>query len=273
MGNEVIYLCPFCTDHKGHLYVNYDKNVFNCFKCGMRGKLADIPLEKWESLQVVRSIEDAELPAIESTELPGYRLDTYEGVMRDVPLQYLRSRNVSFADVCRYGLRYSPDIGAIWFPIYSVPGSGIPLWWQAKIIGDGYMSQKTKLINFTLFRTFGIPYLTKPKELVILTEGVFDALSVSRVLPAVAGFGKNIPNGRLEMLRHLADNVCVLLDKDAESEGVETTLRLRSLGIRAWKGDSSKLNKDPGDSTPGQIWDAVMATQPFGDERTVHYLD
>lgn len=37
-NNDIIYTCPQCDDKSGHLYVNYDKGYFHCFKCGLSGK-------------------------------------------------------------------------------------------------------------------------------------------------------------------------------------------------------------------------------------------
>lgn len=39
-GDNVIYRCPQCERHtgSGHLYVNYKKNVYNCFKCSLSGR-------------------------------------------------------------------------------------------------------------------------------------------------------------------------------------------------------------------------------------------
>ena len=37
-GNDTIYCCPNCDDKSGHLYVNYDKGYYNCFKCSLSGK-------------------------------------------------------------------------------------------------------------------------------------------------------------------------------------------------------------------------------------------
>lgn len=38
-GNDLIYRCPRCEGDtgSGHLYVNYQKNKFHCFKCGFKG--------------------------------------------------------------------------------------------------------------------------------------------------------------------------------------------------------------------------------------------
>lgn len=33
-GKDVIYVCPHCDDKSGHLYIDYDRGYYNCFKCG-----------------------------------------------------------------------------------------------------------------------------------------------------------------------------------------------------------------------------------------------
>ena len=37
-NDDIIYLCPQCDDKSGHLYVNYNKGYFHCFKCNLSGK-------------------------------------------------------------------------------------------------------------------------------------------------------------------------------------------------------------------------------------------
>lgn len=38
--NDVIYRCPFCESSRGsgHLYINYDKNMYHCYKCDIGGR-------------------------------------------------------------------------------------------------------------------------------------------------------------------------------------------------------------------------------------------
>lgn len=36
-GGEYRTDCPFCNDKKGHLYINPEKNVFHCMRCGAEG--------------------------------------------------------------------------------------------------------------------------------------------------------------------------------------------------------------------------------------------
>lgn len=35
--DEIRYNCPFCGDRGYHLYLNREKNAFNCYKCGKSG--------------------------------------------------------------------------------------------------------------------------------------------------------------------------------------------------------------------------------------------
>lgn len=39
-GKDYIYRCPFCegSTGSGHLYINYDKNVYHCYKCDVGGR-------------------------------------------------------------------------------------------------------------------------------------------------------------------------------------------------------------------------------------------
>lgn len=39
-GNDIIYVCPNprCDDVSGHLWVNYEKHKFHCWKCGFKGR-------------------------------------------------------------------------------------------------------------------------------------------------------------------------------------------------------------------------------------------
>lgn len=45
-GNDIIYLCPQCDDTSGHLYINYDKGYYHCFKCNLSGKRLESLLKK-----------------------------------------------------------------------------------------------------------------------------------------------------------------------------------------------------------------------------------
>lgn len=37
--------CPFCRDTKKHMYVNFDKKVYNCFRCGAGGMILNLLAE------------------------------------------------------------------------------------------------------------------------------------------------------------------------------------------------------------------------------------
>ena len=41
-SNDIIYRCPLCDDSSGHLYVDYDKEYWHCFKCDAGGKIASL---------------------------------------------------------------------------------------------------------------------------------------------------------------------------------------------------------------------------------------
>ncbi len=46
-GNEYQADCPACGDTKKHLYVNLEKRVFYCHKCGFSGRIDDPGIKAW----------------------------------------------------------------------------------------------------------------------------------------------------------------------------------------------------------------------------------
>lgn len=45
-GDELRGDCPFCNDHKGHLYINPIKGVFYCQRCAAAGKITEEIIQK-----------------------------------------------------------------------------------------------------------------------------------------------------------------------------------------------------------------------------------
>lgn len=68
-SNDTIYLCPECDDKSGHMYVNYDKNYWHCFRCGIGGKRLEsllrlLRLEVNYNYEKLYSEQDKELDSI-----------------------------------------------------------------------------------------------------------------------------------------------------------------------------------------------------------------
>lgn len=254
--SEVVYICPFCAlsprtnsspDKTGHLYVNTRDNVYHCFRCGAGGPVSDLCLSRME---LKHEFED-NLPSLVHQHAPGKLIHELTGLTRTIPLRYLCDiRGLTLEEVSKHGIRYNTGENKLFFPIYGIPG-GEPLWYQSKAIAGGnYQTPKgNPFASCTLFRTWGVPLCVgRAKKTVVLTEGVFDAIRVGRVRPAVAAFGKNIPENRIKALTRLAESVIVLLDSDTKHLSQELVFRIRTMGTPAVMGDITRLNGDPGDT-------------------------
>lgn len=253
--SEVVYTCPFCVlsprtnyspDKKGHLYVNTRDNVYHCFRCGAGGLVSSLHLT---GMEIKHEFSDS-LPSLVHQTTPGKLIHEITGLTRSIPIRYLCDiRGLTLEEVSRYGIRYSTAENKLFFPVYGIPG-GEPLWYQSKSIAGGdYRTPKgNPFVACTLFRTWGSPLVSGQRPTVVLTEGVFDAIKVGRIRPAVAAFGKNIPENRIKVLTKLARFVIVLLDSDTKHLSQELVFRIRAEGTPAVMGDITRLNGDPGDT-------------------------
>lgn len=183
-GSEVTYLCPFdeCAGKRRRtLYVNLQKGVFICHRCGQTGK-----------------IEESIVPLPErSPNHPRPAREVAEGVWRCklgqvVPLAYsngatyLRMRGIPASFAHQSGVRYSPDFfnaPAVLFPLYDdrhklvgAQGRRITAVAEPKALTIG----KVSLGVFATLNAFDTGTL-------VIVEGPIDALSLACVgISAVA---------------------------------------------------------------------------------------
>jgi len=89
-GDEHIHTCPFC-DKPGHMYVNYAKGVYNCYRCGGDDPDGRGPIEKLAELLGV-TVETDELGTDQDVFDPSLSQNLSavyvagEGVLDQVPL-------------------------------------------------------------------------------------------------------------------------------------------------------------------------------------------
>lgn len=233
-GEDIIYRCPVCEGEigSGHLYVNYRKGYFHCFKCDLAGKrinkllrilhidtnysYIDLYCERDVELDKILTLGDTQ----ESSEtLVDYSTDlevlTAYYLHHVVPLSqraydYLLGRGltpyvIERLCICEGISRFGEDI--------VIKGKSI----QGRDYSGRIMVPSLRrdgLISFYVARDYiggkAAKYLNPPKELVassediwnldmvasdsvIICEGVFTAISASPVkLNAVATYGKSI---------------------------------------------------------------------------------
>ena len=231
-NDDIIYLCPQCDDKSGHLYVNYNKGYFHCFKCNLSGKrleglLKILHIEIGYDYNKLYSEYNKELDNIiysketvaSESKVVDYSTDlevlTEYYIQHTKPLsyvayQYLLNRKLSPDLISKLGMREGVNR---YGEIININGKDY--------IGRDYSGRvlvpslrKDGSISFYVARDYigdkPAKYLNPPKQLgaasedvwnldmvesdsVIICEGVFTAIAASPYkLNSVATYGKSI---------------------------------------------------------------------------------
>lgn len=231
MGNDVIYLCPKCDDKSGHLYIDYNKNYWHCFRCGIGGKriegllkMLDISLD-YDYSKLYDEREDS-LSAIlkMKSKSPVARVVDYSNDLRVLTEYYYQHTmclsNTAYSYLLDRGL--NPTIISKLSISEGMNRFGEKIVINNKeYIGRDYSGRimipsrrRDGLISFYVGRDYTgtkePKYLNPPKELgaasedvwnldiidsdsVIICEGVFTAIHASPIkFNAVATYGKSI---------------------------------------------------------------------------------
>lgn len=249
-GSQLFFNCPFHEDDNGHLGVNVAKGVYHCFKCNSSGKIKELeaPLTDFK-----KKVEDFLYGRPEEKEgqkvlvtLPEDYQKIHSG--SGLPYRYLRDRGISEDEIRKYKMGYCSSgffAERIIIPIYM---ENILKYF----VGRTYTNRAPKYLNTpvpkdsTIFKTF-----SGRVDKAIICEGVFDAISIGRVFPAISILGK-VLNGSQQIMSIVGATrqAFVMLDSDAEKDGFLAASLLnyyiptQVMFIKA---------KDPGSMTPKEI--------------------
>lgn len=229
--------CPFCDartgkpDRKRAFGILLPLGKFHCFKCGVAGKLRDVPDD-------IRRLPAPSREDIEAFDPPeGYlALGTQPGcdaLVTGPARRYLRSRNLderlwkeAGIGACLKG-KYE---GRVIVPILGSDNEWLGFVARAwtKTAERPYLYPKGMLRGEILYNHAAL--LVETETPVMVVEGVFDSLALWP--NAVAVLGK--PSGtQIEALAAAKRPVAVVLDGDAHQEGWALAMRLRLMGARA----------------------------------------
>lgn len=233
-NNDIIYRCPQCegSTGSGHLYVNYDRGYYNCFKCTLGGRRLEGLLKilhidiQYDYIKLY-SEHDTELDKIISNKskkiitpkVVEYSTDLkvlteyYDWHTQTISLRaydYLRSRGITDSIINRLKIREGINRYSEQIEINSTSYSGRD--YSGRIMVPSL--RRDGLISFYVGRDYigdkPAKYLNPPKELsaasedvwnldmvnsdsVIICEGVFTAIFASPYkLNSVATYGKSI---------------------------------------------------------------------------------
>jgi len=236
-------LCPMCSDDTGHLYILLSEGLAYCQKCKYDPKspvrfIADVEGVSFSDViqragTSFRSLDTTVEEVVDKLFFEPEEVYEYEvlslgnnfasllertGVQAidrvlDNALAYLEERGVTEDQIAQYDIRYCYDgtySGRVIVPcIYK----GDVVTFVARDI-TGYSSRKYLNPVGNKQSDFLYNYDAVGADTVVLTEGVFDAISASQVLPAVASFGKSLSSRQISFLNQVK-NVVFYWDKDA----------------------------------------------------------
>lgn len=240
----VIPECPECGDTKGHFYVNIDKKLFHCYKCGFAGTLTKLVarIEGISEHQAKEMLMDQLRPVTTKaiTEIIAMAIQVKRKAKGkketaiDVPLPdefipcfnkktkqlsvpvYLKQRDVNPQTLAYFGVGYAgsgPYKGTVIWPIHT----GESRTFVARVAGDvkgrKYLYPENAPIGRFVFNYNKV----KIGEKLIIAEGAMDVMRLWLYgYNAVGLLGKNMTNHQLRLILMLnPSDVVIMLDNDA----------------------------------------------------------
>lgn len=233
-GNQA-YHCPYCNHHKPKLEINFTENKkglhpWHCWVCDKKGshistlfKQSNASSEQFEELKkLVKSENDTEVvkPTTE-LKLPD-EFKTFENnkdIIARHALSYLKSRNITYDDILKYGIGYC-DSGTynnmIIIPSYDASGN-LNYFTARSFEKDPYRKYRNPetsrdIIAFEIFINWDLP--------IVLCEGPFDAIAIKR--NAIPLLGKNIQGNLMKKLvTSKVEKIYIALDTDAIKQSLK----------------------------------------------------
>jgi len=218
--SETRYNCPFCVlvgkspDVKGHLYVNWSKGVFHCFRCNAKGRtsqLKGVPLTPFK-----RYVEVSSVALTDARRFIEYSIDEVRLKFPQV-FRFLERKNAVSHFQQVYLTFASMGYGLV-----------IPLRFGGRTAFQVRMFDcPTKYLSSPGFRKcdfpVGLDELVSP--IAVLVEGYFDYLPLRGF--AVCTFGKSVYKELPQMLKVMGvKNVIVLWDSDSHFDGLSDAVKL-----------------------------------------------
>lgn len=281
---EKRYCCIFCEDDKFHMYVNTEKMLYHCFKCGEAGRIfKESTLEDFSSkldklVNETKGVFEGIETKVTLKTLPRcLRLDRISNKEHTLSWLYLKSRGVTMEEAIRSRAHESIDRTGIYsntviFPLYNEEG-----------MLDYFVCRKIKPKNGepkyvnAPWPKNGALYtqLSKsPSKSLVIVEGIFDAIRVSRVSNVVALLGKKATKEQLENIIKRVKypwngeprDITIMLDVDAFGHAVKLKLELQHMGalkgyIPAISIASLPGSSDPGSASADEIMEAIRSAR------------
>lgn len=191
--DEIYICCPFCEeegttpDTRFRLGINVVNGIMHCFNCNKGSSESDYTFNELAralesgALEAVSKLAVREAPktkpALPSDFTPVTYLRTADH-WNEVALEYLRTRNISLVQIKKKNIGYS-TVGEYRYRVI------VPVYYQDTL--EGFVGRafvrgiEPKYKNSVGQKViYNIP--NTPKETIVLTEGVFDALAIEKTV-------------------------------------------------------------------------------------------
>jgi len=263
-NDEHLFFCPFCKHHKRKMSINISKNTYKCWICDSRGKSIytlvrkfgnHFQKQKWQSFEENVDIsdfdnifEEKEEETIQRISLPKEFISLANkdlSLTAGAPLNYLRKRGVTSADILKWKIGYCEDgeyRNRIIIPSFNRNGNCnyfvARSWTKDWLTYKNPPASKNVVFN-ELMINWGEP--------IILVEGIFDAIIADNSIPLL-GSTLNAHSRLFKAILTRSKRVYVALDQDAEKKALNIISELISHGIEIYKIDTSAY-EDVGEMT------------------------
>jgi len=240
-SEEIIVHCPKCPERHDtpKLYINVDKSVFNCFRCGWHGKLREL----YKFPELISTLED-KISLSEFSKLKSFKpLElTNLDVMEDLnPVRELYYQDPQYEYLINRG--WTDEIIALYKPLLSmneqyknrvilpvIKDEKIIYWTARSIEANSVMKYKNPSIprNDVIFESL-IHENNFFSDKLVICEGLFDAFKVPN---AIALFGKTITaENEINIIKKARDKKYIYVALDA---GAESNIKTICAKLQSW---------------------------------------
>ena len=267
-GDEAAFYCPFCKHHKQKLQINLLSGKCHCWVCDISSYNIPQLLRKLNiSSIIVKQIADLTGTYVGKKNekskfvvLPKEFKLLYEkdgSIIYKHTINYLKKRQITSKQILRYNIGYC-DSG-IYTNRVIIPSYNKKMQLNYFVARDIFPDSTMKYKNPPAERNI-IPFesLINFKHRIILTEGVFDAITVDD--NAIPLLGK-VPSRELvrTIVKEKPPKIYIALDNDARKDAIKLVELMMSFNIETYL---IKLDeKDPSDLGYEHFWNLVDKEQ------------
>jgi DNA primase len=278
-GTNYSFFSPFCSHYKPKLEINLEtvngKNPWHCWISNEKGKTIYSLFKKlnvdktlFDELNTIIEISKRFIPSEKKdkvVELPSsfIQLSFLTKDLLKTPaikhsLIYLKNRGINSVDIRRYNIGVCTEgeyANMVVVPSYDANGN-LNYFVARSIFPDSYIKYKNpnvskNIIPFDLYINWDLP--------IILTEGVFDAISIK--FNAIPLLGKTIsPHLKEKIITNRVSKIYIALDSDALKDSLRMIKYFLNQGISV---NYINLNgKDPNEVGHASFINALKNSEP-----------